>query len=444
MYPVVAIVGRPNVGKSTLFNRLIGERRAIVLGTPGVTRDRNYGECQWHGRTFTVIDTGGLEPHAEVGVEVSIREQAMIAMEEADVVVAVFDGRGGLTPADNEVIDMLRRQSTSVVFTVNKIDGLTQAGLIADFYETGIDHAFPISAEHGRGIGDLLEEIVDRLPPPSEAETADDAITRVALIGRPNVGKSTLANRMLGEDRMITSDVPGTTRDAIDTRLVWDDHEYVLIDTAGLRRKRGIKRDSSEGFSVMRTLRAIERCHVAVHLIDGTEGVTDQDARIAGIADEKGRALILAVNKWDAVTKDAKTAQNFQESLRLKLPFTAYAPVVFMSGLTGQRVPRLMRLVEQVRTSHLRRISTGPLNRWLEQTAARHQPPVVRGRRVKFYFATQASTAPPTVFISTNEPEGVHFSYRRFLVNQFRASFDVEGTPIRLVFRGKSSRDEED
>jgi len=301
-----------------------------------------------------------------------------------------------------------------------------------------------ISAEHARGIGDLLDAVLAKLPPMAPEETEEEHITRVALVGRPNVGKSTLANRLLGEDRMIVSEVPGTTRDAIDAHLKVGEREYVLIDTAGLRRKRGIRKKSSEGYSVVRTLRALDRCHVAIVLLDACEGVTDQDARIIGLAVEKGRAVVLAVNKWDALEKDAKTAQRFTEQLQLKLPFAAWAPNLYMSGLTGQRVHRLMDLVDKVRASHRFRCATGPLNRWLEAATARHHPPVVRGRPLRFYYATQARIAPPTIVVSCNNPEGVHFSYKRFLLNQFREAFPVEGTPIRLIFRGKKNPYDDD
>ena len=443
MKPVVAIVGRPNVGKSTLFNRIVGQKRAIVLDTPGVTRDRNYGDASWSGVDFSLVDTGGLEPEGVEGVVSSVRAQAMMAIGEADVVVAVVDGQDGLTPPDEEVVRLLRQSGRNVVYVVNKVDGPGHEGLAAEFYALGVDPLVPISAEHGRGIGRLLEAVIERLPRAADDDASDDeTVTRVALVGRPNVGKSTLVNRLLGAERMITDQVPGTTRDAIDHTLIEGDRTYTLIDTAGLRRKRGIDRRSSEGHSVMRTLRAIERCHVAIQLIDGSDDVAGQDARIAGIACDKGRALILAVNKWDAVEKDARTAQRVQETLRFNMPFASFAPVLFMSGLSGQRVHRLLGLVDHVRAAHLKRVPTGPLNRWLETCVARHQPPVVGGRRLKFYYVTQAGVAPPSLVISCNLPDGVHFSYRRFLVNQFRETFDVEGTPVRLIFRARSGRNE--
>ncbi len=441
MKPLVAIVGRPNVGKSTLFNRLVGERRAIVLDTPGVTRDRNYGDADWLGRYFTVIDTGGFEPDAQATIPAQMREQALLAVEEADVVVFLCDARDGLLPADHEVAEILRRRvPEKVVYAVNKVDGPKQESLAAEFYELGVETIHPVSAEHTRGLGDLLDAVLEKLPPPLPGEDEEDErVTRIALVGRPNVGKSTLSNKLLGEERMIVSDVPGTTRDAIDARLVQGDSEYLLIDTAGLRRKRGISRGTSEAYSVVRTLRALDRCHVAVVLLDATEGVTDQDARIIGIAAEKGRAIILAINKWDAVEKDSKTAKRFADEMELKLPFVSWAPKLFISGLTGQRVHKLLGLIDEVREAHRFRVGTGQLNRWLEEVTHRHQPPVSRGRRLRFYYATQARVAPPTIVLSCNDPKAVHFSYQRYLQNQLRETFPLAGTPIRLSFKGKKN-----
>ncbi len=443
MKPIVAIVGRPNVGKSTLFNRIIGERRAIVLDTPGVTRDRNYGDVEWEGRQLTVVDTGGFEPAAEETVVVRMRDQAMLAIEEAEVVVFVMDGAAGPLPADSEVVDLLRRSGRRILYAVNKIDNPKRKAEMAEFYALGIDPLYPISAEHGLGVDDLMDAIADLLPDTEAEPEGEEGTTRVALLGRPNVGKSTLANRLLGEDRMIVDSTPGTTRDAIDSPLQVGGRDYLLIDTAGLRRRRGIDRASAEGHSVMRTLRAIERCHVAVVLLDATEGVTDQDAKLAGITEEKGRALVLLVNKWDAVDKDPKAMERFLDEVRRALPFATYAPVLFTSGLTGLRVNRIMDLVDQVRAAHTFRATTGPLNRWLTRCQERHSPPVVRGRRLKLYYATQVSIAPPTVMVSCNYPDAIHFSYERFLVNQFREEFPVEGTPIRLVFRARGEKSEE-
>lgn len=444
MKPIVAVVGRPNVGKSTLFNRLIGEKRAIVLDTPGVTRDRNFGDARWQGRHFIVVDTGGFEPASDDDMLTNMRKQALMAIDEAEVVVFVLDGRDGLLDADREVAELLRRAGRRVLYAVNKIDGKGQEQLAAEFYALGVEAIYPISAEHGRGVGRLLDAVAELLPANPEDADDDEGVTRFALLGRPNAGKSTLANRLIGHNRMIVSEVPGTTRDAIDIPLEIDGREYVLIDTAGLRRKKKIERGSSEGYSAVRTLRAMDRCHVAVILFDAVDGITDQDARVAGIAADKGRALVFAINKWDAVDKDNKTAKRFADEVARKVPFAAYAPIVYMSGLTGQRVHKLIEEIDRVRAAHLTRIGTGKLNRWLEQTIARHQPPVVRNRRLKFYYATQVRNAPPTIMLSCNDPQAVHFSYQRYLINQFRETFDLPGTPVRLVFRGKDDRFEEE
>ena len=440
MKPTVAIVGRPNVGKSTLFNRLIGERRAIVLNTPGVTRDRHYGEATWNGRTYSIVDTGGFEPEATEGIVLYMREQALQAIEQADVVIFLTDGRDGLMPADREVAGLLRRAQHKTVFAVNKCDNREQNATAAEFYSLGVTRVYPMSAEHGRGVNTMLDAVNRLLPEPHENEGDDeDRVTRVALVGRPNVGKSTLTNRLLGQERMIVDSKAGTTRDAIDSRLMVGEKEYVLIDTAGLRKKKKIRRRSSEGYSVLRTLNAIERCHVAILMVDAEDGVTDQDAKIAGYALEKGRALIVAVNKWDAIEKDNATAKEFLAQIRLRLPHVAFAPVLYMSGLTGQRVHKLMGMVDKARESHLFRASTGPLNRWLKEATIAHSPPVSGTKNIRLYYATQARTAPPTIIVHCNDANGIHFSYKRFLVNQFREAFDVPGTPIRLTFKGKAN-----
>lgn len=444
MRALVAIVGRPNVGKSTLFNRLVGAQKAIVLDTPGVTRDRHYGEARWHGPPFDIIDTGGFESGESSSIVIQMREQALAAIEEADLVLFVVDGRTGITPDDIEVAQILRRSDRPAICAVNKIDGMKQEALLYEFYSLGLESVLPISAEHGRGVSDLLEAIDDRLnlterfgDGTEEEEDPDE--TRIALLGRPNVGKSTLTNRLLGEDRMIVDSTAGTTRDAIDAPLTVNGERYLLIDTAGLRRKSNIKRWTSEGFSVMRTLRAIERCHVAVVLIDAEEGITDQDAKIIGLTHEKGRALIILVNKWDAIEKDHKTVDLYRDQIDLKLPFAGYAPILFVSGLTGQRVHKLIDLVKQVREHHLFRAPTGPLNRWLEEVTQRHHPPTHKHKRLRLYYVTQARNAPPTLVFHCNHPDAVHFSYQRYLVNQFREHFQLQGTPIRLLFRGKEN-----
>ncbi len=442
MRALVAIVGRPNVGKSTLFNRLVGAKKAIVLDTPGVTRDRHYGEAKWAGPPFDLIDTGGFEMVDSSSIIKQMREQAMAAIEESDLVIFVVDGRTGVTPDDIEVARLLRNSGKACICAVNKIDGQKQDALIYEFYSLGLDQIMPISAEHSRGVSQLLEAVDDTLNLSAffadlDGEREDE--TRIALLGRPNVGKSTLTNRLLGEDRMIVDSTAGTTRDSIDAPMIIDGERFLLIDTAGLRRKSNIKRWSSEGFSVMRTIRAVERCHVAVVLIDAEEGITDQDAKIIGLTHEKGRALIILVNKWDAVEKDHKTVEVYKEQINRKLPFAGYAPILFISGLTGQRVHKLIGLVKQVRENHLFRSSTGPLNRWLEEVIQKHHPPTHKNRRLRLYYVTQARNAPPTLIFHCNHPEAVHFSYQRYLTNQFREKFGLEGTPIRLVFRGKDN-----
>ena len=437
MRPIVAIVGRPNVGKSTLFNRLVGERRAIVQDTPGVTRDRNYADTHYDDIPYTLVDTGGFEPEAETGMLAQMRLQAMVAVTEADIVVFVVDAREGLVPADEEVADILRRAEKPLIVAVNKIDGPSQQPLMADFYALGTKTVIAVSAAHGRGVPGLVEAIVELLPRGGADEPDDPAVTRVALVGRPNTGKSTMTNRLLGEERMIVDSRAGTTRDSVDSALTVGGKAYVLVDTAGLRRSRGIDRQSTEGLSVIRTLRAVERCNVAVLLLDATEGVTDQDARIAGHVEDKGRGLVVVVNKWDAVAKDEKTAKAFAEQIELKMPFVHFAPVLFVSGLTGLRVPRLMEAVDRVRAAQRQRIGTGPLNRWLEDCQRRHSPPIMGVRRVRLYYAAQVAVEPPTIMVSCNHPDNVHFSYKRYLINQFREAFDVPGTPVRIVFRAR-------
>ena len=438
MIPLVAIVGRPNVGKSTLFNRLIGEKKAIVLDTPGVTRDRNYGEASWRKRAFNVVDTGGFEPRAEEGVTAAMRRQALLAVDEADAVLFVTDARDGLMPADREVAAILRSAECPVLFVVNKVDSRTLEGAAAEFYKLGADEIYSVSSEHGLGVGRLLDALVGYFPKVKPEE--DDArLTRVALLGRPNAGKSTLTNRLLGDDRMIVDSEPGTTRDAVDSLVTWKDKQYVFIDTAGLRRKRGIDQKSSEGYSVVRTIRAMERCHVAVCLIDANEGITEQDQRIIGMAVERGRALVIGINKWDAVEKDHKTLDDYSKEVYRMMPFVAWAPHVFISGLRGTRIAQLMRLIDESRAAHLIRISTGPLNRWLEHSTNQHHPPIHKNRRLRLYYATQARNAPPTIVVSCNDPDAIHFSYKRYLINQFREAFDVKGTPVKLVFKGKKN-----
>ncbi|MGM0574324.1 MAG: ribosome biogenesis GTPase Der [Myxococcota bacterium] len=550
--PVIAIVGRPNVGKSTLFNRLVGRREAIVEDQPGVTRDRHYGDGEVLGRRFIVIDTGGFEPEADEGMLPAMRRQAEIAIAEADVVIAMYDGREGLLPTDREVARVLGRADKPVFHAVNKIDGARHEALVAEFWEMGVDSLHSMSAQHGPGVYDLMAEVLEVLPEEdAAAERRAAEATRVAVIGKPNVGKSTLINRLLGEERLLVSDVPGTTVDSIDTWLQrppdrralataetrleearaaleaararegrggigpggapspagppdeqddgvivhwaggdqaeWQEdaegfevdptvqdidiedarwqapgdleaaeeavaaaeteleaarraQRYLLIDTAGIRRRKWMRTDL-ERRSVVRSFKAIDRAEVCLLLVDATVGVTEQDAKLAGMIQDKGRACVILVNKWDAVSdKDTYTAGRYVKELREALKFVSYAPIVFISALSGQRVHRILGAVDRVKVNYTRRIATGPLNRWLAATVRHHQPPVHRGRRLRVYYASQVTTAPPTVLLSVNEPKLLHFSYKRFLVNQLRQQYDFEGTPLRLVVRGRGRK----
>jgi GTP-binding protein len=451
--PIVTIVGRPNVGKSTLFNRLVGERRALVDDLPGVTRDRQYGDVRGYGRPFTIVDTGGFEPEAEEGDLLALmRAQAQLAVDEADVIILLMDGKEGLTRADEQIAEQLRRSKRPVpVFpTVNKLESHHRREDAYDFYRLGVEELFFVSAEHGQGVAELMDRVVAALPPVTPGEEFDELDTapdpnetRVAVVGRPNVGKSTLINRLLGEERLLASDLPGTTRDAIDTVLDRGERRYRLIDTAGVRRKRSIKL-RLESWSVIKAFKSIDRAHVAVLLIDATEPFVDQEARLGGMIDEKGRAAIIVVNKWDAIEKDTGTAGAYVKRLREQLEFMRWAPVLFISAKTGQRVHRLLDLVDKVRANHRRRIPTAQLNRYLRDALARHQLPMRKTRKVKLYYLTQVGEAPPHFVAIANDPQAVHFSYARYLLNGLREQFDFEGTPIRLDFRARSRKRRDD
>jgi len=436
MSPIVAIVGRPNVGKSTLFNRLIGLQKAIVVDEPGVTRDRNYGEVRWDEGTFTVIDTGGFEPVSQERLPLQIREQIQFAIDEADVILFVMDGKDGLTPSDGEISRRLRRQEKPVVYCVNKVDGPRHEDKVLDFHGLGVDRFFTVSAAHGYGVGELLDEMVTMLPR-AEARLEEERI-RIAVVGRPNVGKSSWINRVLGRDRLLVSEQPGTTRDAIDTNFSIGSRKYQLIDTAGIRRKKKISR-RLEKFSVVEALKSIDRCDVAVFLLDPFEKVTEQDARIGGFIHEKGRACVIAVNKWDLVEKDNRTTQRYTKEIRDALKYLSYAPMIFISALTGQRIRKTLDLIDAVVLEHRRRVSTGRLNAFLHGAIAKVPPHAVRGKRCRVYFATQASMRPPTFVVFVNDPAMIHFSYERYLINQIRDEFGFEGTPIRMIFRRRQS-----
>lgn len=431
--PIVAIVGRPNVGKSTLFNKIAGKRISIVEDHPGVTRDRIYTEAEWLDRTFTLVDTGGIEPYSEDIILRQMKSQAEVAIETADVIVFLVDGQEGITSSDQEVANLLRRAKKKIVLAVNKIDAPKYKDNIYEFYNLGLGEPIGISAGQALGIGDMLDEIVKNFPAEKE-EVYDEDTIKVAVVGKPNVGKSSLVNRILGEERVIVSDVPGTTRDAIDTPFAVEDKKYVFIDTAGMR-KRGKVFESIERYSVVRSLSAIERADVCLMLIDGKEGVSEQDSKIAGYIHEQGKAVIIIVNKWDIVEKDDKTIDRFKTDIKHELSFMDYAPILFISALTGQRVNKTVELINHVYSQHSVRISTGMLNDILNEAVLTNQPAISGGRRLKVYYATQVSIKPPTFALFVNEPTLMHFSYQRYLENQIRKAFSFEGTPVRFLLR---------
>ena len=437
--PVIAIVGRPNVGKSMLFNKLIGQRISIVEDTPGVTRDRIYGESDWNGRKFTLIDTGGIEPRTDSQILSFMREQAEIAIDHADVIVFLTDVKTGVTASDQEVANMLLRSGKHVVLAVNKVDqGMSPD--VYEFYNLGLGDPIAVSAVHGHGTGDLLDECVKYFPSETEEEEEDDAI-QVAIIGKPNVGKSSLTNKILGQQRTIVSDVAGTTRDAIDSRFENDKGKYVFIDTAGMRKKSKVD-ETIEKYSVLRAQMAIERSDVCLILIDATEGVTEQDTKVAGLAHEAGKASIIVVNKWDLVEKDGKTMDKMRQDIRRDLAYMTYAPILFISAMTGQRVDRLFELINYVNDQAATRITTGMLNNVLEDAQTRVQPPTDKGRRLKIYYVTQTGIKPPHFVFFCNDARLFHFSYQRYLENQLRSTFGLEGTPIKITIRQKGDKEE--
>lgn len=438
MPPIVAIVGRPNVGKSTLFNRLLGERRAIVEDFPGVTRDRNYAEVTRYERPFTLIDTGGFEPVSEDRLLIQMREQSQLAIEEADVILFVMDGKEGVTPADHEVCGMLRRIDKPVLYVVNKVDGNRQEDEAVEFYELGVDELLTVSAEHGRGVADLVDQILGFLPE-CDSDGEVDGETRLAIIGRPNVGKSSLVNRILGKERVVANPLAGTTRDSIDSPFMYNKQRYVLIDTAGIRRK-GKVSQKLEKYSVIQALKAMDRAHVVLAIVDASEGITDQDMTVAGYAFERGRAVVLVVNKWDLVEKDHGTMKEFTRDLRDRFSFLGNVPILFVSALTGQRAAQIMRDVEAVALQFNRRISTSALNSALQEAIEAHQPAVYKGRRLKFFYMTQTAVRPPSFVVFVNDSEGVHFSYRRYLTNKIREAFGFVGVPLRIDYRDRERK----
>ena len=436
MRPIVAIVGRPNVGKSTLFNKITGKRIAIVEDTPGVTRDRIYSDAEWLDNQFILIDTGGIEPFSEDVIISQMRAQAEVAIDTADVIIFIVDAKGGITPADLEVATMLRKTSKPIVLAVNKIDDPSKFNEVYEFYNLGIGEPIGISAAQGLAIGDLLDEVVAHFKELDLKEDDDDA-TKIAIIGKPNVGKSSLVNKLVGEDRVIVSDIPGTTRDAIDTPLEVNGNKYVLIDTAGMRKKSKVKEDI-ERYSVLRAITAIERSDVCIIMIDAEEGVTEQDT----LVHEAGKGVIIAINKWDLIEKDDKTMNEFRNKIRANLSFISYAPIIFISVKTGQRVQKLIDLVNFVHDQNSMRIQTGVLNDIISDAIIMNQPPVNKGKKLKIFYTTQVSTKPPTFVFFVNYTEALHFSYERYLENQIRSRFGLEGTPIRFIWRPRNDDEE--
>ncbi|MCK4739496.1 MAG: ribosome biogenesis GTPase Der [Deltaproteobacteria bacterium] len=434
MKPVVAIVGRPNVGKSALFNKIFGRRKAITKDEIGVTRDVNYAECTEAGRDFTLVDTGGFEPEATSAIMVQVREQAELAIEEADLIVLLMDGREGPTPDDKEIVEVLRRTKKDVIFVVNKIDTGALQALSADFYSLGLDLVMPVSAEHGLGVSELIEEILSRLSTPAEPVESDEGMVRVAIVGRPNAGKSSLLNKLIGKERAVVSAVPGTTRDSVDTVFERDGKKYFFIDTAGIRKKNKISR-RLEKYSVMEAIKSLENCDVALLVIDGIEGFSAQDEKIAGLIEDRGVGSAVVVNKWDLVTKETVTSIRYAERIREHAPFIAFAPVLFISALTGQRTDKVFDTIDSLYEQSRKKVKTSVLNDLLKTITRRHTPPVYRGRNVKFYYITQVGTSPQRFAVFMNIPEGVPKAYRRYMINRFRDALDFKEVPIRLTFR---------
>jgi GTPase len=436
--PVLAIVGRPNVGKSTLFNKLLGERKAIVDDSPGVTRDRNYGEAEWAGRKFQLIDTGGLDIDAEGGLEESIQKQSRLALREADVILFLFDGKGGLNPLDREAVGLLRKEDKPVLFAVNKIDSRQRADNLYEFYALGIDPLFSISAEHGLGISELMDEVVQQFPNAEESDekTEEKAPLRISVVGRPNVGKSTLINRLLGFERSVVDSTPGTTRDALDTPFKLEGEPCLLVDTAGIRRKARIN-DRLERFSVSHSLRSVDRGDLVIHILDGVEGVTDQDAQILSYACQRGKALLLAVNKWDVVSKHGADVESYREEVYHQLSFLDFVPVTFISASTGYGVRRMLETAGGVLRAYGKKVSTSAMNQALQRIVRAHAAPLSQGKPVKFYYGTQTGTRPPTFTLFVNTPQAVPESYQRYLIHQLRKHLALEYVPIRLVLRAR-------
>ena len=440
--PIVAIIGKPNVGKSTFFNYIVGKRISIVDDMPGVTRDRVYAETNWRGKDFTLIDTAGIEPDTDDLIMTQMRHQAEIAMEVADIIIFLTDVKQGVTAADNEIAVMLKKSKKPVILVCNKVDSFQKyKNDVYEFYNLGLGDPLPISATNAQGIGDVLDCIYDKLPEEAEGESEEDRI-KVAVIGKPNVGKSSLINKILGENRNIVTDIAGTTRDAVDSSFENEHGKYIFIDTAGIRRKSKVK-ESIEKYSVMRSLLAVERADVVLMMIDSLEGVTDQDARIAGEAHESGKGIIIVVNKWDEYEKETGTMEKYRKDIYNKLSYLSYAPVIFISAKTGQRVDKLFDMINNVAEQNAKRISTSVLNQVINEAIAIVQPPTDKGKRLKIYYGTQVATKPPTFIIFVNKKDLFHFSYERYIVNQIRKEFGLEGTPIRIIAREKLDKEVE-
>ena len=436
--PIVAVVGRPNVGKSTIFNKLTGTKISIVEDTPGVTRDRIFGEVEWLNKYFTIIDTGGIEPESDDIILSQMRNQAMLAVDMAHVILFVVDGKSGLTAADKEVADILRRTKKPVLLVVNKIDSKSQFDNVYDFYELGLGNPIAISGANSMGLGDLLDEVVENFPEGMNTEYDEDVI-RVAITGKPNAGKSSILNNILGEERVIVSPIAGTTRDAIDTYFEKDDNKFLLIDTAGIRRRSKVY-ENVERFSVIRSMSAVDRADVVLIVIDATEGFTEQDTKIAGIAHDEGKACIFVVNKWDLIEKDNKTMGNFRMSVKEKFPFMTYAPILFVSAVSNQRIGKILETVVQVSAEHNKRVTTSVLNQVIGEAIMLNQPPSDKGRRLKIYYGTQTGVKPPTFNLFINDKELTHFSYTRYLENRLRENFGFEGTSIKIEYSQKKKK----
>jgi GTP-binding protein len=433
---IVALVGRPNVGKSTLFNRLYGKKQAIVIDEPGATRDRNYASCTWHGKAFTLIDTGGFEPAPAEKILLQMKEQTLVAIEEADLIIFLMDVQHGLTPADEEIAQMLRSTGKQVFYVVNKVDGPRHENMAYEFHRLGLPQIHTISAQHGVGVSDLMDEVFLFLTEDEEQDETGNEAIKIAVIGKPNVGKSSLINKILGYERTIVNNIPGTTRDAIDTHFTFQGKPYVLMDTAGIRRKSRISL-VLEKFSVVQAMKALDRCDVALHLIDAQDGITEQDAKIAGLALEKGVAVILLVNKWDLVEKDNNTVGEYVKSIKEQLKFLDFAPIIFVSAETGQRIHRIFKVIDEVRSESTKRITTGELNRAMSAFIKNNPPPQGLLKEAPLHYVTQVAVKPPTFIFFVSNPANIHFSYERYLVNRLREAFSLRHTPIRIFFRKK-------